>query len=105
MCVFHDPARASEIRDARRMGGINRTRPSAVLASETPDRPLGTMLEVSKLLGISINQVRRGELEPRVANTIGYLASILLGALQQGSLEERMLRLEAILGTQEEESK
>jgi hypothetical protein len=42
--------------------------------------------------------VRRGQLDPRVANAMGYLASILLGALQQGPLEERLQRLEATLG-------
>jgi hypothetical protein len=42
--------------------------------------------------------VRRGQLDPRVGNAVGYLASILLGALQQGPLEERLSRLEATLG-------
>ena len=32
-----------------------------------------------------------------LANAVGYLASILLGALQQGPLEERLSRLEATL--------
>ena len=39
------------------------------------------------LLGESNNQVRRGQLDPRVANALGYLPSILPGALQQGLLE------------------
>jgi hypothetical protein len=50
------------------------------------------------LLGESINQVRRGQIDPRVSNAVGYLASILLGALQQGPLEERIERLEVTLG-------
>jgi hypothetical protein len=49
------------------------------------------------LLGDSINQIRRGELDPRVANAMGYLASVLLKALQQGPIEERLACLEAIL--------
>jgi hypothetical protein len=32
-----------------------------------------------------------------VGNAVGYLASILLGALQQGPLEERLERLEVTL--------
>jgi hypothetical protein len=31
LCVFHDPARASEGRRARRAGGISRSRAAAVL--------------------------------------------------------------------------
>ena len=50
------------------------------------------------LLGESISQVRRGQLDPPVANAVGYLASILLGALQQGLLVERLRRLEETLG-------
>jgi hypothetical protein len=98
LCVFHDPARAAAGRRARRLGGINRSRAAAILPSETPDNPLSSTQDVSLLLGESINQVRRGQLDPRVANAVGYLASILLGALQQGPLEARLSRLEATLG-------
>jgi hypothetical protein len=48
-------------------------------------------------LADSINQLRRGELDPRVANGIGYLTSVLLRALEQGPLEERMAKIEAAL--------
>lgn len=41
------------------------------------------------LLGESINHVRRGQFDARVANEVGYLGSILPGALQQGLLEWR----------------
>ena len=98
LCVFHDPAKAAAGRRARRLGGINRSQTAAALPPETPDHPLNNVHDVSLLLGQSINQVRRGQLDPRVANAVGYLASILLGALQQGPLEERLQRLEATLG-------
>jgi hypothetical protein len=97
LCVFHDPVKAAAGYMARRRGGINRHRPATVLPLETPDNPLRNTQDVSSLLGESINQVRKGQLEPRVANAMGYLASILLGALQQGPLEERLARLEAAL--------
>src|ERR1035438_2280877 len=76
LCVFHDPARAADVRSARRAGGVNRSRPAAVLPPETPDSPLRNTQEVAMLLGDSINQVRRGQLDPRVANAMGYLAGI-----------------------------
>jgi hypothetical protein len=102
LCVFHDPAKAAAGRKARRLGGINRSRGATILPLETPDNPLRNTQDVSVLLGESINQVRRGQLDPRVANAVGYLASILLGALQQGPLEERLQRLEATLDLKRE---
>jgi hypothetical protein len=96
LCVFHDPARASDGHRARRAEGLSRTR-STVLAPDTPDHPLGTTTEIARLLGDSINQIRLGELDPRVANAMGYMASVLLKALQQGPVEERLAYLEAIL--------
>ncbi len=98
LCVFHDPAKAAAGRRARRLGGINRSQTAAALPAETPDHPLNDVREVSLLLGQSINQVRRGQIAPRVATAVGYLAGILVSALQQGPLEERLQRLEATLG-------
>ena len=98
LCVFHDPAKAADGRRARRAGGINRSRGATVLPPETPDNPLRNISDVSTLLSESINQLRRGQLDPRVANAVGYLASILLNALDQGPVEERLSRVEATLG-------
>ena len=96
VCVFHDPDKAEDGRRARRAGGINRNK-LAVLSLETPDNPLGNTNDVSTLLGESINQVRRGQLDPRVANALGYLTSVLLRALEQGSIEDRLKKIEATL--------
>ena len=98
ICVFHDPARAAEGQRARRIGGVNRSRPAVVLPSDTPDHSLASPKDVSDLLAQSINQLRRGELDPRIANAVGYLSTVLLRALEQGPLEERMAKLEAMLG-------
>jgi hypothetical protein len=97
-CVFHDPAKEAEGQRARRAGGLRRSQRTAVLPKQTPDHALRNTIEVSAFLAESINQVRRGELDPRVANSVGYLASVLLRSLEQGPLEERMARLEATLG-------
>jgi hypothetical protein len=97
LCVFHDPEKASEGQRARRAGGIARSRTVAVLPADTPDHPLSNTKEVSAFLADSINQLRRGELDPRVANGMGYLTTVLLRALEQGPLEERMAKIEAAL--------
>jgi hypothetical protein len=102
LCVFHDPARVSEGRRARRAGGITRSQAAAVLPSDTPDHPLGDTNQVSVLLADSINRLRRGQLDPRVANGMGYLASILLKALESGRIEERLAHLEAVMSGKKE---
>jgi len=68
-----------------------------VLPKDTPDHPLASPSDVSSLLAQSINQLRRGQLDLRIANGIGYLASVLLRALEQGPMEERLAHLEAVL--------
>ena len=65
---------------------------------EVPDASLKNSLDVSVLLAESINAVRKGRLDPKVSNAIGYLAGILLRALEQGPTEERLAKLETILG-------
>jgi len=104
LCVFHDPAKASEGRRARRAGGITRSRAAAVLPSSTPDHPLGNTKEVSAFLADSINQLRRGQLDPRVANGMGYLTNVLLRALEQGPLEERLAKIEAALAAKSQQT-
>jgi hypothetical protein len=107
LCIFHDPAKVSEGRRARRAGGITRTRAAAVLPADTPDHPLGDTNQVSVLLADSINRLRRGQLDPRVANAMGYLASVLLKALENAKIEDRLAHLEAVTssknGTETEE--
>jgi len=98
LCVFHDPAKAEDGHRARRAGGINRSQSKTRLQPQTSDIPLRTTRDVSRLLAESINQLRRGQLDARVANAVGFLAGILLKALEQSRVEEGLNHLEAIVG-------
>ena len=98
VCVFHDPERISDGDRARRAGGIQRSRHIAVLPTCTPDLPLANASDVSTMLADCMNRVRRGELDVRVANTIGYFASIQLRCFEQGILEERLRNIENNIG-------
>jgi hypothetical protein len=42
--------------------------------------------DVVTLLSETISQVRRGEIDPKIANATGYLSSVLLRALEGGEL-------------------
>jgi len=101
-CFFHDPNSVVDREAARRNGGIERSRKAAVLPADTPDRSLTSAADVSGLLAETINQVRRGEVDPRISNAIGYLAGILLKAKERDELEQRITRLESIIANQRE---
>lgn len=72
-----------------------------MLPPETPDAPLSSAPDVVALLGETINQVRRGDVDPKVANTVGYLSGVLIRALEVGDIEQRLATLEAIVSRQE----
>ena len=90
VCIFHDPDREADGRRARRAGGLRRSRAVAVFPSAKPDHPLGDAKEVSGFLADCINQLSRGELDPRIANSIGYVTSIHLHSLEQVSAEAKV---------------
>ena len=99
-CFFHDPAATVDRAVARRMGGQMRNRRAATLGTDERDLPLKNVGDVVALLGASINQVRRGELDPRVGNAVGYLSGLLLKAIEQGDLEKRIGTLENVVSHQ-----
>lgn len=105
LCVFHDPAKASDGPGARSAGGITRSQLAAVLLHDMPDHSLGSVSDISALLTDSINRLRRGQLEPRVANAMVKLTSVLLRALEMGAIEERLTNIEAALAEQEQQTK
>ena len=94
-CFFHDPTMAEERREAQSFGGSqNRMK---TLAGDTPDAKIEDGRDVVKLLATTINQVRRGEVDPRVANAVGYLANVLMKAAELGEMERRIVDLEALV--------
>jgi len=95
LCFFHDPAQAAARAAASRRGG-EKNRP-AVLAAGTPDAPLTTAADLTALLGRTINQVLRGQVDPKVATTVGYLLTVMMKAADLGRLEQRLAALEQAL--------
>ena len=95
-CFFHDPDRATEREAARRAGGLA-NRPTVL--SVAPRTPLKTASKVALLIAQTIHQTRRGELDPKVANSVGYLSNILLKALEHENIEEQLELLEGVLMT------
>ena len=101
-CFFHDPGLSAARAEASKAGGKTRAKALAVieqvsLAVNTPDTELRSAKDVTSLLSATIDQVRRGQVAPKVGSTVGYLASILLKALEQRLLEEQVNILEQVV--------
>jgi len=94
-CFFHDPAKAAARRKAQSRGG--RGNRMQTLPADTPDVKVEDGAGVVRLLSQTINQVRRGEIDPRVANTVGYLSNIVLAATGQRELESRIAELTSLV--------
>jgi hypothetical protein len=92
LCVFHDPIQAEKVRRARQAGG--RKNRAAIMPANTPHLSLNNGADAVSLLGDTINRIRTGELDPRVANSIGYLCGILLRAFEVNNVEDRLATLE-----------
>ncbi len=87
LCFAHDPAHAEKLAAARKRGGVTRSRPAAVLPATTADVRPKTVSDVVALLGETISQIRRGELDPKIGNAVGFLAATLLRAVESAELE------------------
>jgi hypothetical protein len=95
-CTFHDPDTKARRDAGRRAGGRARAQRAAVLPADTPDATLANMGDVAAFLGVTINQVRRGELDPKVGNCLGVLCGHLAKAIEGSDHERRLAALEAL---------
>jgi hypothetical protein len=95
LCYLHDPEQAESRLEARRQGGRERSRPAAVLPPDTADAPLRTPADVRDLLGRTANQTLRGEVDPRVCNSVVYALSTLLRSIEGDEILRRIEALES----------
>lgn len=104
LCALHgDPARAAEL--GRKSGRARRSVRFLAATEDCPARSLSSVADVTELLAETINQVRARRIDPRIANTVGYLATGMLKALQQGDIEGRLRAMEAVLSSNKPPSK
>jgi hypothetical protein len=104
LCALHsDPARAVEL--GRKSGRARRNVRFSTATEDCPALSLRSVGDVTELLAETINQVRTRRIDPRVANTVGYLATGMLKALQQGDIEGRLRAMEVVLSSNKPPSK
>ena len=103
LCFLHaNPAKASEL---GQRGGKAKSSTPASAPAEYVRRTLQNVDDVTSLLADTINDLRDGNIDPKLANTVGYLATGMLKALQQGDIEGRLRAMEAVLSTRKPTSK
>lgn len=98
LCFSHDPQKASEVKDARRKGGENRSnarRAAKMLA--TTGRQIKTD-ELPDIVRSCILKVVDGTMEPGQASAIAQLARTSLQLQHDMELEQRIAQLEAAAG-------
>src|SRR5713226_9767837 len=95
LCFFHDPASSQKRAAASRRGGAKNR--AAVLPSETPDFALNSAADASALVARTITQVLRGEIDPKIANAVGYLLTVHMKACDADKLERRIAAIEAVV--------
>lgn len=93
-CSFHDPAAKRDVDAGRVAGGRARATPRATVPAAEGDLTIGSVGDVCTLLARTINDVRTGRLDPKLANCVGYLSGVLVRAFEVGELEERLAMLE-----------
>jgi molybdenum-dependent DNA-binding transcriptional regulator ModE len=86
---MHDPERQAQMHEARRKGGQNRGS-AARLRGLVPPR----LISVYDLLEKALEEVHRGDLDPRVAGAMAAIARAMVAVLTAGELEERLRALE-----------
>lgn len=93
-CFSHDPESREKKLEAVRKGGLAKEividTPLATIAVNTPK-------DVVMLLAQTINEVRAGTLDPRIANTIGYLTGHLIRAFEVAEIDGKMEEVRAVL--------
>ena len=103
-CFFHDPAKGEERHDSKVAGG--KAGKLATLATVKPWRGVAGEVDVLKavapvelvdLLCNTIDDVRTGAIDPKVANAVGYLAGVIVKIQEQEALVERLSAIEEIL--------
>lgn len=92
-CFAHSPEAAERRAAARRRGG----QAGRIVVLPTSDLTVRSLGDVVGLVETTINDVRCGRIDVRVANAIGVLSNVAIKAIQQGELEQRLEALEAVL--------
>lgn len=92
-CFTHNP----DVKEQKRAAIIKGGKMSKKNHSSLPPIILNQSKDVVALLATTINEVRGGIIELKMANCIGYLSGHLIKAIEVSELEERVSKIEEII--------
>lgn len=94
-CYTHNPDISDkEKREAKQRGGQNR---AVAISEPLPVLPIAEPNDAVLLIADTINRVRAGELDIRVANCLGFLSDKLLKAFEVSKLNDRVEIIERVI--------
>ena len=103
-CFFHDPEKEVERHDAKVAGGntgklatLPAVKPWRGVAGEVDVLKAVSPVELVDLLCNTIDDVRIGAIDPKVANAVGYLAGIIVKVQELEAVVERLSAIEEVL--------
>ncbi|MCU0680556.1 MAG: hypothetical protein MUF50_04620 [Planctomycetes bacterium] len=86
-CFFHDPKLENEKKEAQIKGGQSG---KVILKSPLPIITISKIEDVTLLLSDTINRVRSGEMDVKIANCLGVLSGQLIKAFETAQIENRV---------------
>lgn len=87
-CFSHNPETTDQHREATRAGGkVGR---SVTLGSDADELRIDSSSDLLTATVQTINEVRRGEIDPKTANCVGYLLNVAGKALEAVELRKEI---------------
>lgn len=103
-CFFHDPDQKTQARAAQAKGGSKKlvlapdeVKPWRGQAGDVTVLKSPSSTDLVNLLADTIDEVKTGRIDPKVANATGYLVGIMVRVLELDRFEERLTALEALM--------
>lgn len=92
-CFSHDP----ESKDAHQLAVVKGGQAKKRKELDLPAVVTRTPQDVVSLLEETINLVRNGTIDPALGNSLGFLCSHLLKAMEAANLDDRLEMVESVL--------
>ena len=96
-CLFHDPAHAETVQEARKAGGQRRKR-EVTLATAYDFDGLTSVHEIRRLVEVAAFDAWGLDNNISRVRALGYLAQVAVTLLEKGEIEERLAAIEAAVG-------
>lgn len=94
-CISHNPSLAGAKLEAVKKGGAATSYEKLDL--DLPEMVINNPTDVVAAATQTINELRSGQLPPKLASTLGYLLGIVLKAYEIANLDQRVEMIESVL--------